>query len=213
LKPEKVQVTSVTQNFFQKKMNVLGLKIMQATGGEKEDHKLAIEIPGCNELEKEAILKLLFQKIPEKGVMLKPNFRKFGFSVFLTIGLPLLGYYFLRYLIIEQFPLIDFLVLFFVLFIGVIQFFLFTNNRLFINDDFIILQSGAWDITNKIIKPSKIQAITTSQLFWHKNINIGSLTLHTAGGNISFQLGNFTTIKQYINLWLYRMETSDSNWM
>ncbi|WP_348824707.1 PH domain-containing protein [Flavobacterium aestuarii] len=213
LKPEKVQITSITQNFFQKKMNVLELKIAQATGGEKEDHKLAIEIPGCNDIEKDAILKLLFQKIPEKGIRLKPNFRKLGFSAFLTIGLPLFAYYFIRNIVLEQIPMVDFLVLFYVFFIGIIQFFLFKNNRLYINDDFIILQSGAWDITNKIIKPSKIQAITISQLFWHKNINIGSLTLHTAGGNISFQLGNFTAIKQYVNLWLYRMETSDSNWM
>jgi putative membrane protein len=213
LKPEKVQITSVTQNFFQKKMNVLGLKITQATGGEKEDHKLAIEIPGCNELEKEAILKLLFEKIPEKGIRLKPNFRKLVFSLFLTIGLPLIGYYFLRDILIEQLPMIDYLVLFFVFFIGLIQFFLFKNNRLYINDDFIIHQSGAWDITNKIIVPSKIQAISTSQLFWHKNINIGSINLHTAGGNISFQLGNFTALKEYVNLWLYKIETSDSNWM
>jgi len=213
LKPEKVQITSVTQNFFQKKMNVLGLKISQATGGRNEDHKLAIEIPGCNDFEKDEILKLIFQTIPEKGVMLKPNFRKLGFALFLSIGLPLIAYYFFRNLVIDQFPMMDYFVLLFVVFTGIIQFFLFKNNRLYIHDNFIILQSGAWDITNKIIKPSKIQAITTSQLFWHKNINIGSLTLHTAGGNISFQLGNFTAIKQYINLWLYRIETSDSNWM
>jgi putative membrane protein len=213
IKPEKVQITSITQNFFQKKMNVLNLKIKQATGGEKEGSKLAIEIPGCNKLEKDAILKLLFQKIPEKGIVLKPNFRKLGFSIFLTIVLPLLGFYFVRDLIIEQLPVIDYLVLLFVVFIGTVQFLIFKNNRLYINHDFIIVQNGAWDITNKIILPSKIQAITTSQLFWHKNINIGSLTLHTAGGNISFQLGNFTSIKQYVNLWLYEMETSDSNWM
>jgi putative membrane protein len=213
IKPEKVQITSITQNFFQKKMNVLNLKIKQATGGDEEGKKQLIEIPGCNQTEKEAILKLLFQKIPEKGVMLKPNFRKLGFSIFLTIGLPLLVFYFVRDLIIEQLFTIDYLVLLFVVFIGTVQFFIFKNNRLYINDDFIIVQNGAWDITNKIILPSKIQAITTSQLFWHKKINIGSLTLHTAGGNISFQLGNFTAIKQYVNLWLYEMETSDSNWM
>lgn len=213
IKPEKVQITSVTQNFFQKKMDVLQLKIKQATGGEKEGNKQLIEIPGCSKQEKEKILNLLFQKIPEKGVMLKPNFRKLGFSVFLTIGLPLLGFYFVRDLIMEQLSMIDFLVLLYVVFVGIIQFYTYKNNRLYINNDFIILQSGAWDVTNKIILPSKIQAITTSQLFWHKNINIGSLTLHTAGGNISFQLGNFTAIKQYVNLWLYEMETSDSNWM
>lgn len=213
LKPEKVQIISVTQNFFQKKMNVLQLKIKQATGGENENNKLAIEIPGCNDWEKEEILKLLFQQIPVKGVMLKPNFRKLGFAIFTTIGLPLLGYSFFREILMEQIAMSDFIMLFFVVFVGVIQFYLFKNNRLYINDDFIILQSGAWDVTNKIIKPSKIQAITTSQLFWHKNINVGSLTLHTAGGDISFQLGNFTAIKQYINLWLYKMEISDSNWM
>lgn len=213
IKPEKVQIISIAQNFFQKRMNVLQLKIKQATGGDEEGKKQLIEIPGCNQTEKDAILKLLFQKIPEKGFMLKPNFRKLGFSIFLTIGLPLIGFFFLRSVVIEQLPLIDYFVLLFVIFIGIVQFFIFKNNRLYINDDFIILQGGAWDVTNKIIMPSKIQAITTSQLFWHKNINIGSLTLHTAGGNISFQLGNFTAIKQYVNLWLYEMETSDSNWM
>jgi putative membrane protein len=55
VKPEKVQITSVRQNFFQKKMNVLELKIKQATSGEKEERKLAIEIPGCNKQEKHAI--------------------------------------------------------------------------------------------------------------------------------------------------------------
>jgi hypothetical protein len=49
-----------------------------------------------------------------------------------------------------------------------IVYFSFRNNRLFINDDFIIRQSGAWDVDNEIIEPGKIQAITTSQLFWHK---------------------------------------------
>ena len=82
-----------------------------------------------------------------------------------------------------------------------------------VHDDFIIKQSGAWDICHEIIEPKRIQAITTSQLFWHKGLGIGSLTLHTAGGKIAFQLGDFETIKQHVNLWLYEIETSDSNWM
>jgi putative membrane protein len=57
-----------------------------------------------------------------------------------------------------------------------IVYFSFRNNRLFINDDFIIRQSGAWDVDNEIIEPGKIEA--TSQLFWHKSV-IGSIT-HTA---------------------------------
>jgi putative membrane protein len=213
IKPEKVQITAVSQNYFQKKMNVLHLKIKQASYGDKEERNEAIEIPGCNQTEKDAILKLLFQKIPQKGMMLKPNFRKLVFAVFLTIVLPLMAFYIFKNNIPEIGREYDYAALIYVIFVGLVQFFKFKNNRLFIHDDFIIMQSGAWDISDEIIEPSKIQAITTSQLFWHKNINIGSIILHTAGGNIAFQLGNFTTIKQYVNLWLYELERSDSNWM
>lgn len=213
IKPEKVQITSVSQNYFQKKMDILQLKIKQATSGEKEEKKSAIEIPGCNGLEKDEILKLLFQKIPEKGAMLTPNFRKLGFSIFLTIVLPLAGFYIFRKNVELELPAVNYFAIIYVVFMGLIQYFRFRNSRLFINDNFIIKQSGAWDIINEIIEPGKIQAITTSQLFWHKSLNIGSLTLHTAGGNISFQLGNFTRIKEYVNLWLYEIETSDVNWM
>jgi putative membrane protein len=194
-------------------MNILEIKIKQATSGENEERKSAIEIPGCNVAEQHAILKLLFHKIPEKGVQLQPNFRKLIFSIFITIGLPLFVFYLMRSFIIAQLPSVDYWVPAYVGFVGLIQFFKFKNNRLFITDNFIIKQSGAWDISNEIIEPSKIQAITTTQLFWHKSLNIGSVILHTAGGNVAFQLGDFTKIKQYVNLWLYEIETSDSNWM
>lgn len=213
IKPEKVQITTVKRNYFQKKMGILELKIKQATGGEEEERKSVIEIPGCSEMERDAILKLLFHQIPEKGLMLRPNFRKLVFSVFLLIGLPLLGFiavgYWLEPILFEY----NYVVPIYVIFIGLIQYYKFKNNQLFIHQNFIIKQSGAWDISNDIIEPSKIQAITTSQLFWHKKSDIGSIILHTAGGNIAFQLGNYSVLKQQVNLWLYEIETSDSNWM
>ena len=213
IKPEKVQITTVKRNYFQKKMGILELKIKQATSGEKEESKSVIEIPGCNETERDAILKLLFHQIPEKGLMLQPNFRKLIFSVFLSIGLPLFGFIEVGYWIEPILFEYNYVVPIYVIFIGLIQYFKFKNNRLFIHKNFIIKQSGAWDISSDIIEPSKIQAITTSQLFWHKKLNIGSIILHTAGGNIAFQLANYSIVKQQVNLWLYEIETSDSNWM
>ncbi len=213
IKPEKVQITTVKRNYFQKKMGILELKIKQATSGEKEESKSVIEVPGCSETERDAILKLLFYQIPEKGLMLQPNFRKLIFSVFLSIGLPLLGFFGIGYWFEPMIFEYNYVVPIYVIFIGLIQYFKFKNNRLFINENFIIKQSGAWDISNDIIEPSKIQAITTSQLFWHKKLNIGSIILHTAGGNIAFQLANYSIVKQQVNLWLYEIETSDSNWM
>jgi putative membrane protein len=213
LKPEKVQITTITRNYFQKKMDVLGLKIKQASSGEEHEKASVIEIPGCNDNERDDILKLLYKNIPEKGVMLEPNFRKLGFALFLTIGLPLLGYIIFRNNNPEIGYTIDYIVTLYVIFVVVIQFFKFKNNRLFVQDDFIIKQSGAWDIDLDIIEPHKIQAITTSQLFWHKGIDIGSVTIHTAGGDIAFELGNYTKTKHFINLWLYKIEKEDSNWM
>lgn len=213
VKPEKVQITTITQNYFQKKMNILEMKIKQATSGEKEERKSAIDIPGCNNRERDAIFKLLFGEIPQQGIQLKPNYRKLVFSVFLSIAVPLAAFFSFANAVAPQ--LLDFVsfVPVYVIFVGLVLWFSFRNNRLFISENFIIKQSGAWDIDKAIIQPEKIQAITTSQLFWHKKADIGSIILHTAGGNIAFQLGDFTKIKQYVNLWLYEIETSDSNWM
>ena len=213
IKPEKVQITTVTSNYFQKKMGILELKIKQATSGEKEEQKAVIEIPGCSESERDAIFRLLFHAIPKKGLVLKPNFRKLIFSIFLWIVLPLFAYLIAGYWL--ESTIFDYVnwVPVYVVFFGLIQYFKFANNRLFITDEFIMLQSGAWDVSTAIIEPSKIQAITTSQLFWHKKLDIGSITMHTAGGDIAFQLGNFTVLKQKVNLWLYKIETSNSNWM
>jgi putative membrane protein len=164
-------------------------------------------------MESVEILKLLFLKTPEKGMMLKPNYRKLVFSIFLSIVLPLAAYFAFANYIEPRFWDYAYLVPLYVFFVGSIVFFGYKNNRLFINDDFIIKQSGAWDVDNIIIEPGKIQAVTTSQLFWHKSADIGSITIHTAAGNISFQLGDYSRIKQYVNLWLYELETSNSNWM
>lgn len=213
IKPEKVQIVSVTQNYFQKKLDILELKIKQATGGEKEERKQAVEIPGCNQSEKNAILELLFGKIPQQGVMLRPNYRKLVFAVFLTIVLPVAVFYTVAFNAEENILRFTWFVPVYVVFALAVLYFGFQNYRLYISDYFIIKQSGAWDVTREIIEPQKIQALTVSQLFWHKSADIGYLTIHTAGGNVSFQLGDFKTIKNYVNLWLYEIETSDSNWM
>lgn len=212
LKPEKVQILSITQNYFQKKLDVLQLQIKQTAHSEHEEKNTHIEIPGCNAAEKDAILNLLYQKNPQKGVMLRPNFRKFGFAVFLTVVLPLVGYFLFRQ---YQNPgsMFDFAVFIYVIFVGLIQYFKYRNHRLFVHDDFIIKQSGAWDIAHEIIEPGKIQGIAISQLFWHKSIGIGSLILYTAGGNIRLDLGQMNLIQPYVNKWLYELEKTDVNWM
>lgn len=213
VKPEKVQITTITRNFFQRKMDILEIKIQQAKSDDLESKKDNIEIPGCNDVEKNEILKLIFNTVPQKGVMLKPNWRNLRFSAFLGIVLPLSLYFGFGYYLEPLAFDYAFVAVGYTIFVAVILIFSYRNNRLFVSDDYIIIQSGAWDVDNKIIQIGKIQALTTSQLFWHKTPNIGSLTIHTAGGDVRFSLGDFKTIKQYVNLWLYEVESKNINWM
>lgn len=213
LKPEKVQIVKISRNYLQKKLDVLEVKIKQAVSNGKQDGKSLIEIPGCNAFERDEILKLLFKELPQKGAMMQPNFRKLVFSVFLIIVLPLTGYWAFGTCVESSvFEYVN-VAVFYAVFVSIVLVFGFRNYQLFVSDHHIIKQSGAWDIDNEIIEIGKIQAITTSQLFWHKSLNIGSLTLHTAGGNITFHLGKFDKINEYVNLWLYEIETSNRNWM
>jgi putative membrane protein len=213
VKPEKVQIVTITRNYFQKKLNVLEVKIKQAVRDEKQHSKSQIEVPGCNEIEKDEILQLIFKQLPQKGEMITPNFRKLVFSIFLIIVLPVAGFFLFGMNIHPK--LLDYssFVIVYILFFLTILVFGFRNYRLFVNEDTVIKESGAWDIDHEIIKIDKIQAVSTSQLFWHKGLNIGTLTLHTAAGNVTFQLGNYATINKYVNNWLYKIETSNSNWM
>jgi putative membrane protein len=212
IKPEKVQITTVSQNYFQRKLDILELRVRQATAGEKVERKSIIEIPGCNAAERDAILNLLFGQVPQKGEMLRPNFRKLVFAIFLAIVLPLAVFFTVAayvpqwYEAVYAVPVYAFLV-------ALVLVFGYRNYRLFVGERFIIRTSGAWDVEDRIIEPHKIQAVSTSQLFWHKTLNIGSLTLHTAGGDVRFSLGNFQRIKQHVNRWLYEMEKGDTNWM
>lgn len=213
LKPEKVQIVKITRNFFQKKLKILEISIKQTISDETRKDKSTIEIPGCNEIERNEILQLIFNEIPEKGEKLKPNFRKLLFSIFILIVLPLSAYLAIGNGLVNSLFEYKSIAVFYTVFIFIGLFFGFKNNSLFINNKHIIMQSGAWDVDIEVIKIEKIQAITTSQLFWHKSLNIGSITIHTAGGNISFQLGKFDKINQNVNLWLYQIEKNESNWL
>jgi len=216
LRPNKVQIVTIGRNFFQKKFNINDLKIRQASGVEANDRdqkKTAIEIPGCSDEEKSVLLEFLLGKIPEKGIALKPSMRKIIMESLQFIIIPLSIYFALAYF---AFPSIKEYIIFlplYVAFSATLIYFGFRHSRLFVNDDFIIKQSGAWDIDKEFIAPNKIQTISIKQYFWHKGSNIGIVTLHTAGGTLSFGLADYTHLKQLVNYWLYQVETDTKHWM
>jgi len=216
LKPEKVQIVRVTRNFFQKKLNIRDLHIRQASNMEasaKDQKKTAIEIPGCDEREKNILLQFIFGRIPERGVMLKPNFRKMIFPTFFWLIIPLSIYFWSAYMYEPELYNVILLVPVYALFVMAVIYFGFRNSRLFVSDDFIIKQGGAWDIDNDILEPHKIHTVSLTQYFWQKGSDVGIVSLHTAGGTITFGLANYSRLKQLANYWLYQVETTGKHWM
>lgn len=215
LNPNKVQKVTISQNFFQKKLNVTSIKIFQASSSEQElKAKDQIEIPGCSANERNKILTLLYQNLPEKGKKYKPNWRKLAVNSFFFLLFPIAITFFLNWNF-QWMEWNEWMIysLIFIVFAGTLVWFSFKNYRLFVSKDFIIKQNGAWDVDTSIIEPYKIQAIETHQFFWQKVTNIGSVSLSTAGGSISFTTANFDEIKQLVNYWLYQVEISEKNWM
>lgn len=215
IRPEKVQILTIGRNYFQKKLDILDLKIRQASNLEPdpENKRTAIEIPGCSEEEKNVLLQYLLEKMPEYGMMLKPNIRKLIMGLVFFVTMPVGIFFTFATLLTPSIAEYTVFVPFYVVFVGSLLYFAYRNSRLFINREFIIKQSGAWDIDTDFLAPHKIQTISLKQYFWQKKTDIGIVTLYTAGGDISFGLADYTRLKELVNYWLYQVETSQKHWM
>ena len=212
IQPSKVQKVTKVQNFFQRKMNLERINISQASSNIIKDKKATIHIPGINENEGAQILKLIYGEIPKYGTILKPTVYRIFSSIYKFLLIPIIIFFIIS--IVESELMIFLISTLVYLLIGSILIYIsYKNNKLSINDYFIIKQSGIWDIKTSIITPEKIQAITTKQYLWQIKSDVGHVKLHTAGGDITFKFGNFSTIKNYTNYWLYQVETNNKEWM
>lgn len=217
LKPSKVQITSYSQNFFQRKLNLIDLKLKQASSTNEVDAEgkssNAIEVPGCNKAEKDEILNMILNKLPTTEQVFKPNFRYLIKAISLGIVVPCVIFICLGLFVYE--PLQNYfpLLLAYVLMVGIIVFFQFRNYRLMLSKDFIVIKSNAWDVEHQLIEPFKIQGITTTQYLWHKRSDIAHLTFHTAAGDLKFKFADYSSLKPWINYWLYEVERANRNWM
>jgi len=218
LSPKKVQILSYSQNFFQRKMNVLKMNIKQASSREVQNSKnksqsSPIEIPGINNLEKNTILQIIYNKTICNKTTFKPNYRFVLRGFYIGILLPTIIFVVFAFFSNQELKIFIPFIILYIAIVTLFVYFRFLNHRLFVSSDFVIKKSGAWEVEHQILESYKIQAITTKQYFWHKHSDIGHVVLHTASGNVYFKFANFTAISRQINYWLYKIETSTKNWM
>ncbi len=214
IRPNRVQKVVLVQNYFQKLWDITSLKIIQVAGVESQNNKTGLEIPGCSTVEKAEFFDIIYNKQGKKQetFSLKYNYRFLGFRAFLLIGIPFAIYTILYY---KQLPTTQF----FSIAIGysavvfAMLYRLYRVGTLFVNEDFIVLKTGIWDIKHTYLEPHKIQKITLSQLWWQQSANVGSLTLQTAGGPLRFSTSKYNELRKLRDIMLYKVEVSDKNWM
>ena len=216
INPIKVQLIKISQNFFQEKLDICNLRIEQASSeaNSKEKKKDRIEVPGCSEEVKNQILDFIYDKEILNQEVYYPSIRKFWIRFIFMIVLPIIIILsintFAHFLLWDKLYVLS--SLYFI--VGTLSCWrLYKNYKLIVTPEFILVQSGFWDIDTAIIEPYKIQAIITNQFFWQKRFNIGSVYLYTAGGTISFTTGFYNQITELSNTWLYQVETSTKKWM
>lgn len=216
LHPNKVQITEYSQNYLQKKIGLFNMALKQAHAGQQQSDKEVksgnMEVPGCSPGEKNEILRMILSKLPNESTRYKPNFRFMNLPIVFWVIIPLAAYL-IFYQYLPEIRSFYSLAIIYVLAVCFAIYISYTKHRIAVSEDFIIKQSGIWDISQEIIEPHKIQSISTSQFPWHKSLDIGHVTLHTAAGNISFSYGNYTEIKTLVNFWLYQVESKDKDWM
>jgi len=216
LHPNKVQITEYSQNYLQKKIGLFHMSLKQAHAGrqqsEKEMKNNNTEIPGCSTTEKDELLRMILGRLPEGGSTFKPNWRFLNLPIVFFVLLPILIYFVFYYFFSEVRPYYP-LAAIYTIIVLLMTYISYTKHRITVSENYIIKQSGIWDISQEIIEPHKIQSISTSQYLWHKKLDIGHVTLYTAAGSISFSYGNFTEIKTLVNYWLYQVEGGNEEWM
>lgn len=217
LKPARVQISSYSQNYFQNKLDLMNMKFKQASFNsadedDKDHKKHNIEVPGCDERERDELLKMIFDCIPEKESTFIPNYRFLFLTIMLKVVIPVSLFLLTGWAVPHIHPYF-WLVIPYVILVVTMLYFEFAHHRLYLSKDFIIKKSGIWDLEHQLLEPHKIQAITTKQYFWHKKADIGHLVIHTAAGTIHFKYGNYADIHRMVNYWLYYVASGKKDWM
>jgi len=172
-----------------------------------------LAIPGCSEEESNQFFEMIYKKSTEKELFsLKHNYRYFGFRFFFLTLLPVVVFVFFAKEGLEMLLTIIFSILYFVISTFIIWLY-FKNGQLILTSNFIIVKSGAWDISYLYLEPHKIQKIKLSQLFWQRSANVGSVIMYTAGGMVHFSTSNYSEICKLRDQWLYQIEATNKAWM
>jgi putative membrane protein len=215
INPQKTQIITYSQNFFQRKMNFYDMFIKQASSVEVSPNQqdLSVEVPGCSKEERDQILDILLNKQPVLDGFYVKNYRFFLRVLFSGMLMPIAIYIIFALKITPEIRTYEAFVYLYALLLGIYSYFSYKNARLYVTKDFVVVRSGAWDVSNEILQNYKIQGITLKQPFWYQKADVGHVILHTAAGDLIFNFAQYSQIQNHVNQWLFEVEISNKEWM
>ena len=207
----KVQMFQFQQNYFQKIMNLYEVKIRQVESEEENKKKKGIVVPGADSRELQKIFKVVFDTdLDTSGSYYKPG-KGVLLLKFLWLCIPaliaLVTMYFTDSLEFVWLVPPVFVFVYLLVFIG------YRNERLVVKDDFVILKKGVWDLSTTILHIDKIQKLSLGQSYFQEKKQIGSLNLHTAAGEVTIYYYDFKMLWQMTDEILYIIEKNKRSWM
>jgi putative membrane protein len=208
LHPSRIQNIIITHNRIKRYFGLYTLEAKQAMTDQKKAQNLSIIA-----LSKEQI-NYLTQKLYQGFVAIDEKFKpSFYFirikiiqSVVILIGLNI-GMFFSE--------LINLWVLN-ILLIPMLYLFVITTYRKAnygVNDNFLMVESGFIETKTQIVQHHKIQSVVMYQSYFMKRRGVASLYVYNASGNVTLKYIQEATARQVHNFLLYKVETTDKNWM
>lgn len=207
----KVQLFQFQQNYFQKLMNLFEVKIKQIESSENNKKKKGLIVPGADQTELKKIFDVIYQSnLDINSNAYKPH-KRILLLKFLWLCIPafiaLMAFYFSENISYSWIILPFFAVIYLLIWCG------YRNEKLYIENDFIVLKKGIWDISTTYLQVSKIQKVSIRQSYFQEGKHLGSLDLDTAAGTVTLFYYDFELLQKLANELLCKIEKNKYKWM
>lgn len=213
LKASRIQLLQVLTNPLQKKLGLYKLKIALASS-QDDVRKSQVTVPGLPKEIVEQVKSYFFGReidmqhkiLPKKLLLIRKMSRG---MIPLLLGL-LLGYLYRDFL---SFGTVGVLGTVYLLLLSGYSFLYYKNLKLYISNDFIVKQSGVWVRKKQFLEMFRLQAVSVKQPLWFRRRGIVNLVFHSAAGDIHFNMVNEEEVRPLLNYMLYKIESTEKNWM
>lgn len=206
----KIQTVSWSDNLLKRLFKIFDLKLKQASSKEI-DTKQAIQIPGCDLKQIDAVLSYLYPKDIKKEITLSkvhPSYlnRAIIISVIIALIPITIG-------IIMGLPYPIMVGVFMLLYFPLISYLKFKKLSYGYNDELIRIQGGVFGDKNIVTPIFKIQAIAKTQSPFESRRNLASLEIYNASGSESIPFIPMETANEIMNIFLKKVEVDKRSWM